>query len=108
MCHERFVDGGLWVTILALLHHLPLHNRARLGRPPIEILEAWAGPLFWSCMIQDGGHAKLHLEVQKIIPGVFEEQILPVRKTKVLFKLHRAELISTNSLKTNKKEKSVD
>lgn len=40
MCHERFVDGDLWVTILDLLLHLPLHNRARLDRLPIEILEA--------------------------------------------------------------------
>lgn len=90
MCHERFVDGGLWVTAPALLHHLPLHNRAGQGRLPIEILEARTGPLFWSWMVQDGRHTKLHLEVQKIIPGVFEEQILRWGKENVSLyvKLH--------------------
>lgn len=82
MCHERFVDGGLWVTAPALLRRLPLRDRGGQGRLPIGILEARTGLLFWSRMIQDGRHTKLHLEVQKIIPGVFEEQILPVRKKK--------------------------
>lgn len=76
MCHKGFMDGGLWVTASVLLHHLPLHNRAGEGVLTIKILEAWTGPLFWSRMIQDGWHTKLHLEVQEIIPGVFEEQIL--------------------------------
>lgn len=81
MCHECFVDGALWVTASALLHHLPLPNGAGEGGLTIEILETWAGPLFWSGMVQDGRHTKLHLEVQEIIPGVFEEQIL--KRTKI-------------------------
>lgn len=85
MCNKRFVDGGLWVTAPALFRRLPLHDRAGQGRLPIKILEARTGPLFWSWMIKDGRHAKLHLEVQKIIPGVFEEQILPVRDKKMFY-----------------------
>lgn len=31
-------------------------------------------------MVQDSCHAQLHLEVQKVIPRVFEEQILYIEK----------------------------
>lgn len=80
MCHKGIVDGGLWVTGPARLHRLPLHLRVGCCRLPIVVLEAWAGLLLWWRMVQDSCHTQLHLEVQKVIPGVFEEQILLERE----------------------------
>lgn len=74
MRHKGIVDGGLWVTGPACLHCLPLHLRVGCCRLPVVVLEA--GPVLWRRMVQDSCHTQLHLEVQKVIPGVFEEQIL--------------------------------
>lgn len=80
MCHKGIVDGGLWVTGPARLHCLPLRLRVGCCGLPIVVLEAWAGLLLWWRMVQDSCHTQLHLEVQKVIPGVFEEQILLERE----------------------------
>lgn len=76
ICHKGIVDRGLWVNTRACLHCLPLQLRVRLCRIPIVVMEAWARLVLWRRVVQDSRHTQLHLEVQKIIPGVFKEQIL--------------------------------
>lgn len=84
------MDGGLWVSGPARLHRLPLPFPlplllaldlalclgVRHRRLAIVVLEAWDWPLLRGGVVQDSCHTQLHLEVQKVIPGVFEEQIL--------------------------------
>lgn len=94
MCHESVVDGGLWVSGPARLHRLPLPFPLALllaldldldlalclgvrpRRLAVVVLESWNRPLLRGGVVQDSCHTQLHLEVQKVIPGVFEEQIL--------------------------------
>lgn len=76
MCYEGVVDGGVWVTGPARLHCLLLSLGAGCCRLLIVVLEGRAGPLLQRRMAQDCCHTQLHLEVQKVIPGVFKEQIL--------------------------------
>lgn len=96
MCHEGVVDGGLWVSGPARLHRLPLPFPlplllalaldltlclgVRHHRLALVVLEAWDGSLLRGGVVQDSCHTQLHLEVQKVIPGVFEEQILYGKK----------------------------
>lgn len=82
MCHKHIIDGGLWVTGPARLHCLPLHNKVRCCRTSSMVLKAWIGPFLWRRVVQDSWHTQLYLEVQKVIPGVFEEQILWERNIK--------------------------
>lgn len=37
-------------------------------------------PHLVSARAEDGGDAELHLEVEEVVPGVFEEQILPLKR----------------------------
>lgn len=76
MCHKSIVDGGLWVTGPACLHCLPLHLWVGCCRLPIVVLQARTGPLLGGRMVQNSCHTQLHLEVQKVVPRVFEEEIL--------------------------------
>lgn len=98
MCHEGVVDGGLWVSGPARLHCLPLPFllplmmaldlalalalKLRHCRLAVVVVEAWDGPLLRGGVVQDSCHTQLNLEVQKVIPGVFEEQILFRKKKK--------------------------
>lgn len=76
MCHKGVMDGGLGVVGPGRLLCLPLGFRGWCCGLPIVVLEAWVWPVLWGRMVQDSRHTQLHLEVQKVIPRVFEEQIL--------------------------------
>lgn len=84
MCHQGVVDRCLRVTRLSLLPSLHLGLGARFCgrrcccRILLVVLQGWDGPLFWGRVVQDRCHTQLHLEVQKVIPGVLKEQILEV------------------------------
>lgn len=73
MCYKRIMDKVFWVACVLLLY-LPLS--AGCWWIPFMVLWTQDRPFIWWRMVQNGCHTQLHLKVQKVIPGIFEEQIL--------------------------------
>lgn len=83
MCHKDIlraaVSGVLWVWILALFI--------------LSFIRWTPCCLLFICRVgQDSCYTQLHLEVQKVIPGVFKKQVLGV-ETKLL-KWYRGAVLS--------------
>ena len=76
MCHQGTVDGALRVGGLGRLPSLLLDWGVRRGGGLTVVLEAQGGPVLLRRVVEDRRYTQLHLEVQKVVPGVLEEQIL--------------------------------
>ena len=76
MGHQGVVEGGLRVGALVRLPSLLLLGSGACRGLLLVVLEARVEPLLGDGVAQDGRHAQLHLEVQEVVPAVFEEEIL--------------------------------
>ena len=83
MGHQCAVGGALGVGGLGRLPSVLLGRGLGLGGGGgglAVVLQAHVGPVLPRRVVQDGRYAQLHLEVQKVVPGILEEQILEGRE----------------------------